>query len=122
MEQQVARRGDGMAISSTNLPEGMQLSRARRPPKEPVPRIGPKAQDARETRFQVAKSHRAQQRRKIAAEGANGRAILKARIYCGDQEDRGPGERRSYRLHDATHGACGSRRFDGIGGHWMSFR
>src|SRR4029077_4746741 len=67
VEQQVARRGNRMARSCANLPERVQLCRPRLP-KEPVPRVGPKAHDAGEAPFKVAKFHCPQQRGEISAE------------------------------------------------------
>ena len=121
VEQQVARRGNRVARSGANLPERMQLRRPRRS-KEPVPRVGPKAHDAGEAPFKVAKFHRAQQRGEVSAERPHGRSIVGARVYCRDQEDRGAGERRGYRLRNGTQAASRAYR---IGVHldvvlWMS--
>jgi hypothetical protein len=90
-----------MARSGANLPEGMQLCRPRRP-KEAVPRVGTEPHDAGKAPFQVAKFHRSQQRGEVSAERAQGGAIVKARVECRDQEDRGAGERSGYRLREGS--------------------
>ena len=78
----------------------MQLRRARRP-EEPVPRVGPKPHDAGKAAFEVAKFHRAQQRGEVSAERPHGGANVGARIERHDQENRGAGERRGYRLRES---------------------
>jgi hypothetical protein len=50
-----------MPRSGMKLAERMKLRRPRRP-KDPVPRVGAKSQDAGKRSFQVAKSYGAQQR------------------------------------------------------------
>ena len=100
-------------VSCANLPELMQFRRPRRS-KEPVPRVGPKAHDAGEARFQVAKINCAQQRGEVPAERPHGRSIVEARVYCRHQENRGAGERRSYWLGNGPRVASGfgsSHRF-----------
>ena len=119
VEQQVARRGDGMARSGADLPERMQLRRPRRP-KEPVPRVGPEPHDAGESAFEVAKFHRAQQRGEVAAERAHGVAIFGARVDRHDQKDRGAGERRGDRLREGRQANCRFGRARRIGFHWVS--
>jgi len=58
VEQQVARRGDRVALIDTNLPERMQLRRPQRS-KETVPRVGPEAHDTGKAPFEITKFHRA---------------------------------------------------------------
>ena len=88
--------------AGANLPERMQLRRPRRP-EQPVPRLGADPHDAGEARFEVAKSHRADQAGQVGAERAHGRAMVRSGLDRHDQEDRGTGERRGYRLRDGTH-------------------
>ena len=102
--------------SGANLAERMQLRRPRRS-KEPVPRVGPKTHDAGKARFKVAKFHRAQQRGEVSAERPQGRAIVEARVYCHDQEDRGASERRGYRLRNGPQAAYRFGRAHRIGLH-----
>ena len=75
----------------------MQLGRAR-VPEQPVPGVGPDAHHAGEAGFEIAKFNRANQARKVGAERPYGRGIVRAWVYRHDQEDRGAGERRGYRL------------------------
>jgi len=77
VEQQVAGCGNRMARANTNFAEHMQFRRPRRS-KESVPRVGPKAQDAGEARFKVAKSHCAQQSGEVSAERSQSRSIVEA--------------------------------------------
>jgi hypothetical protein len=109
VEQQVAGRRDRMALSGANLPERMQLRRARWP-EQAVPRLGPDAHDAGQARFDVAEFNRPQQRAEVRAERPQGGAIVRARIDRHHQEDRGARERRGYRLRDGTQAARGSGR------------
>src|SRR5271165_492863 len=90
-----------MARSGANLPEGMQLCRPRRP-KEAVPRVGTEPHDAGKAPFQVPKFHRSQQRGEVSAERTQGGPIVKARVECRDQEDRGASERSGYRLRKGS--------------------
>ena len=97
MEQQVAGRRDRVARSGPELAERVQFGRAR-VPEQPVPGVGPDPHHAGEAGFEIAKFNRANQARKVGAERPHGRAIVRARVYRHDQEDRGAGERRRYRL------------------------
>src|ERR1700723_1713610 len=54
MEENVARRGDGMTLAGVNLPKQMKLGRPRRS-EELVPGIRPESRDAGKTRFDVTK-------------------------------------------------------------------
>jgi hypothetical protein len=90
-----------MARSGSDLPERMQLCRPRWP-KETVPRVGTKPHDTGKAPFQVTKFHRSQQRAEVSAERAQGCAIVKARLECRDEEDRGAAKRRGYRLRKGT--------------------
>ena len=83
-------------------------------PKEPVPRVGPKAHDAGEATFQIAKINCAQESGEVPAQRPHGRSIVQARVYCCHQENRGAGERRSYWLGNGPRVASGfgsSHRF-----------
>lgn len=95
-----------MALTGTNLPEGMQLRRPRRP-EEAVPRIGSNPHDAGKARAEVAKLHSAQQSREFPAERAHRCAVVGSRLHRHHQEDRGARERRRYRLWHSTR--CGLR-------------
>src|SRR3984957_8356476 len=114
-----------MARSRANLAEGMQCGGPRRP-KEAVPRVGPKPHDAGNATFQVAEFHRAPQRAEISAERAQPGAIVRARVERRDQEDRGAGERRGYRLRNRGQSSSRSGRAHcigmGIGRHGVSSR
>jgi hypothetical protein len=90
-----------MARSGSDLPERMQLCRPRWP-KETVPRVGTKPHDTGKAPFQVTKFHRSQQRAEVSAERAQGCAIVKARLECRDEEDRGTAKRRGYRLREGN--------------------
>ena len=105
-----------MARSGTNFAEGVQFRRPLRA-KEPVPRLGPKAHDAGEARFQIAKFHRAQQRSEVSAERPHGRPIVEPGVKCHNQEDGGTGERRVYWLRNGRQGASGFGRSHWIGLH-----
>ena len=105
-----------MSRSRANLPERMKFRWAVRS-KEPVPRVGAKAHDAREPPFQVAKLHGSQQRGEVPAERPHGGSIVQARVYCNDQEDRGAGERRAYWLRNGTQAASSFGRAHRIGLH-----
>ena len=102
--------------SRANFAEQVQFRWPRRS-KEPVPRVGPKTHDAGKARFKVAKLHRAQQRGKVSAERPQGRAIVEARVYCHDQEDRGASERRGYWLRNGPRAAYRFGRAHRIGLH-----
>src|SRR5262249_1576528 len=67
VKQQVARRSDGMPIAHMDLVEGMQLRWPRRA-KEPVPCFGSERQDTRQSRLDVTKSHRTQERGQVSTE------------------------------------------------------
>ena len=116
VEQQVARRGNRMARSCSNLPERMKL-RGPGWSKEPVPRVGPEAHDAGEARFQVAKLHCSQQRREFCAERPQGRSMVETRVYGRDQEDRGACERRVHRLRNGPRAASHVRHTHRFGLH-----
>ncbi len=91
-----------MTRSGADLAERVQLRRPRLAEK-PVPRVGPEPHDAGKAGFEVAKFHGAQQRGEVPAERTDGGAIVRARIYRHDQEDRGAGERCGYGLWSNTH-------------------
>ncbi len=116
VEQQVAWRGNRMARSCANFAEHVQFRRPRRA-KEPVPRVGPKAKDAGEARFEVAKFHRAQQCGEVSAERPHGRPIVESRVECHHQEDGGAGERRGYWLRNGPQTASRFGRAHRIGLH-----
>src|SRR5580704_14263414 len=105
-----------MARPGANLVEGVEFSGPGQA-KESVPCVGPKPHDAGKAGFNVAKFHRAQQGGQVSAERPNGRAIVQAGIYCCNQEDRGSGERCSYKLCDPTRSTCRLERADRIGLH-----
>jgi len=86
-----------MARSGLDFPERMEFGRAR-VSEQPVPRPGPYSHHAREASFKIAKINRAYQRRKVCAEGSHGGAVIRARIYRHDEEDRSACERRRYGL------------------------
>jgi hypothetical protein len=77
VEQQVARRGNRMARSCSNLPERMKL-RGPGWSKEPVPRVGPKAHDAGESPFKIAKFNSPKQSGEVSAKGPQGRSVVEA--------------------------------------------
>ncbi len=72
VEENVARRGDGMAAAGANLPKRMKLGRAWRS-EELVPGIGPESGDARKAGLYVAKLHRANQPGETRAKVAQAR-------------------------------------------------
>jgi hypothetical protein len=86
-----------MVGSGPDLPERVEFGRAR-VPEQTVPCIGPDPYHAGKAGFELAKSHRANQRREVCAKRSNGRAIIGARTYRHDQEDRSAGERCRYGL------------------------
>jgi hypothetical protein len=99
MEQHVARRSDGVARPGVKFPKRMQLCRPRLT-EEPIPGLGAKSHDARQSRFNVAEPNRAHQPGKIRAQRPQGCAIFGARLDAHHQKNRGPAERRQYRLRD----------------------
>jgi hypothetical protein len=101
MEKQVPGRRDGVARSRPDLAERVKLGRARLP-EQAVPCLGPDPHDAGETGFEVAKFHRAQQCRKLAAERPHGGAMVRARLHRRDQEDRGARQWCGYGLGNDT--------------------
>ena len=99
MEQHVARRSDRVARPGVKFPKRMQLCRPRLT-EEPIPGLGAKSHDARQSGFNVAEPNRAHQPGKIRAQRPQRRAILGARLDAHHQKNRGPAERRQYRLGD----------------------
>jgi hypothetical protein len=110
-----------MAPSRTNLPERLQLGGPRRT-EEAVPRVRTDPQDTREASFQVAKSHRTQQRRELPAKGSHRLAGFVARIDCRHKKNRGAGKRCRDRLGDNWRDTGPIGRARGLGLHQVSPR
>ncbi len=97
VEENVARRGDGMAFPGANLPKRMKLGGTRRS-EELVPGIRPESGDARKARLYVAKLDRANQPGEIRAKGAQLRVGVLVLADAHHQKDRRPRKRTDHRL------------------------
>src|SRR5215467_6719526 len=100
VEEQVPWRGNRMPKPGPDFPERVKFGWPRIS-EQPVPCIGPDPHHTGKTGFELAKSHRANQRREVRAERSNGRALIGVRIYRQNQEDRGASEWCRYGLRNS---------------------
>ncbi len=97
VEENVAGRGHGMARSSVELPEPVELRRLGRA-EELVPGRRAKPDYAGQVALQVTVRNRPYQRREVPAECSDGRAVVIARVHRYHQKDCGARQRRDHRL------------------------
>ena len=114
MEKQVSWRRDCVARSRPNLTEGVKFGRAW-VPEQPVPRLGTDTQNARQATFEIAKLHSAKYCREVCAKRPHGGTMVRARIYCCDQEDRNTGKWSGYGLRNDKHALTVFRH-----SHWIA--
>ncbi len=93
-----------MARAGTNLAERMQVRGTRRA-EEAVPGGGTEAHDARQSRFDVAKTDSAQEPGKVWTERKNGCPIFVGRFDVHHEKNGGACERRRYGLENDA-GTC----------------
>src|SRR5262245_26656104 len=94
----------------------MKFGRAR-VPEQAIPRLGSDTHYACEAGFEVAKFNRTDQRHDVSTERPHHGAVVRARVYCHDEEDRGARERRRYRLRNRPRFNSGFRSSHG---NWNS--
>src|SRR5262249_32256043 len=99
VEENVARRGDGMASSGANLLKGMKFGGTRRS-EEFIPGIRSESGDACKTCLYVAKVHRTNQPGEIRTKGPQTRVSVPVLADAHHQKDRRPRKRTDHSLRE----------------------